>query len=121
MGSNLKLRVKAAINLRTIEIKRVDEKKSEFHLYSLHHQAVYETDPQMIENVNTLSRLIEEKRSAIHQNSLINVGATHLATKLSSGSQRVTQGTGFRRQVSKSDDEDDEGDVIVPRVSDSFL
>merc|ERR1712048_1260510 len=105
-----------------------DSCESEFELYSLQHQAVYEADATMVGNVQILCELIEKHRLVVHQDALIDVGATTLASKLSSGSQRVTQGTGFRRQLSKKSDGSDDNNLanllytsIVHANSESFL
>ena len=96
---NLKLKVKTIIELRTCDIKRGDTNKFEFHLISIHHNTIYETDPDKFDDLDALYHIIDDNRSQIHRDTLESVGADEIA-KLLKGTRSVSQGRMFRDQVS---------------------
>eukprot|EP01084_Bolivina_argentea_P308187 532831_1 len=97
--TNTKLKVKTIIVLRTIDIKKVPKSDVQFHLFSIKHEAIYETDKDRIDELNEFMSLIENNRKHIHQESLMEIGANDIATLLS-GTYSVSQGNLFRKQLS---------------------
>eukprot|EP01083_Nonionella_stella_P045232 121570_1 len=97
--TNLKMKVKALMEMRTIEIKKVEDNACEFDVYSLHHKAVYQTDDE--QDLDDLAEMIEECRVQIHQEQLRSIGAEDMASLLS-GVQSVS-GCSLKMHKSQSE------------------
>lgn len=101
--TNLKLKAKAVIEMKTIEVKRLPHTGDlEFHLFSLKHNAVYQTDPDKQQELEHLLLLIERHRNLAHVRSLRDVGADDLAHSLKRKSISVSHGDLYREEVQRS-------------------
>lgn len=101
--TNLKLKAKAIMEMKMVEVKRMPHAAElEFHLFSLKHNAVYQTDMDKRQDMEHLLLLIERHRNTAHIKSLRAVGADELAHSLSLNrkSISVSQGDLFRAQLS---------------------
>ena len=97
--TNIKLKCKAMMEMKTIDIKRDNDNKLIFHLISLSHSAEYETDLEKISDLDRIIKLVEENRSHQYRASLNGVGAKGLSVLLKT--QSLNQGDIYRQQVLK--------------------
>merc|ERR1712228_151964 len=97
--TNIKLKCKALMEMKTIDIKKRDDNKLIFHVISLNHSAEYETDLEKIEDLDKIIKLVEDNRNNQYRATLNDVGANGLSVLLKT--QSFNQGDIYREQVLK--------------------